>query len=101
MIRKRNDTVKSGRGIDGDLGENYTKQHRVSPWSPPLIGGEDINPKGHGKYTSDESGLRNKPASAGTGGDGAGLWGTHSVEDVVNENSSDDGNRALKSRGQP
>jgi hypothetical protein len=59
MKRNRNDSVKPGCGIDGSGGENFTK-NRQDPWSPPKMGGEDINPKGAGKYTSDDSGLRNK-----------------------------------------
>jgi hypothetical protein len=89
VIRKRSDNVKPGRGIDGTEGENYTKEYARSTWDHPSIGGEDINPKGHGKYTSDESGLRNKAPGAGTGGTGESLQGgSHDIWDDVNKNSN-------------
>ena len=87
MKRIRNDSVKPGRGIDGTEGENYTKQHRVDPW--------DSNPKGNrvpygaGKYTDNESGLRNKAPGSGTGGTGESLQGgTHDILDNIEKNSN-------------
>jgi hypothetical protein len=99
VIRKRSDNVKPGRGIDGTEGENYTKQHRVSPWDH-VPTSDEISPI-HGRYTDNESGLRNKAAGAGTGGDGAGLQGSHDIFDEVEAQNSDGGNRVVKSRGQP
>ena len=67
-IRRRDDSVKPGCGIDGTEGETFTRQ-RTDPW--------DSNPKGNripygaGKYTDNESGLRNKPPSDQTGGAGS------------------------------
>jgi hypothetical protein len=57
-IRKRNDSVKPGCGIDGRKGEDFTRQNRGDPWNPPHIPGEGINPKGHGVYTNDNPPLR-------------------------------------------
>jgi hypothetical protein len=79
-IRRRNDSVKPGKGIDGTLGEDYSRKHAVDPW--------DSNPKGNrvpygaGKYTNNESGLRNKPPSDPTGG-----AETKDIFDNVNRNS--------------
>jgi hypothetical protein len=70
-IRRRNDSVKPGCGIDGDLGSNYTKQHRTDPWdSNPK--GNDVGARGAGKYEDKEvSFLRNRPADDQTGGAGS------------------------------
>jgi hypothetical protein len=68
-IRRRNDSVKPGCGIDGTLGENFTKQR------------------------TDPSFLRNKMPEETTA----------SSRDIFNDvegQSSDDGNRAVRSRGQ-
>ena len=67
MKRRYNDSVKPGCGIDGSKGENFTK-NRQDPWSPPKMGGEDISPRGNGRYTNNNPGLRNKPPGSGTGG---------------------------------
>jgi hypothetical protein len=89
MKRVRDDSVKPGRGIDADLGENYTKQHRSDPWTPPKIGDGQVNSRGHGKYTDDESGLRNKAPGAGTGGTGESLQGgTRDILDDVEGNAN-------------
>jgi hypothetical protein len=80
MKRYRNDSVKPGKGIDGSLGENYTKVGRVNPW--------DSNPKGNavpygaGKYTDNDPPLRNKMPSDQSGG-----VGTKDILDNVERNS--------------
>jgi hypothetical protein len=85
--------VKPGCGIDGTEGESFTRQ-RTDPW--------DSNPKGNrvpygaGKYTDNESGLRNKLPSDPTGG-----AVSRDIFDDVEGQSSDSGNRAVRSRGQP
>jgi hypothetical protein len=62
----------------------------------------DSNPKGNrvpygaGKYTDNESGLRNKLPSDPTGG-----AVSRDIFDDVEGQSSDSGNRAVRSRGQP
>jgi hypothetical protein len=94
-IRKRNDSVKPGCGADGDLGSDFTKQHRTNPWkSNPKD--DYLSPQGAGKYQdADASFLRNKlpdEATAPTSRD---------IFDAVEGQSSDSGNRAVKSRGQP
>jgi hypothetical protein len=92
-IRRRDDSVKPGCGIDGTEGESFTRQ-RTDPW--------DSNPKGNrvpygaGKYTDNESGLRNKLPSDPTGG-----AVSRDIFDDVEGQSSDSGNRAVRSRGQP
>jgi hypothetical protein len=58
FARKRDDSVKDGCGIDGTRGQDFTKKHASSPWSPPATG-DKIMPGG-GRYTNNESGLRNK-----------------------------------------
>jgi hypothetical protein len=90
-IRRRDDSVKPGCGIDGTEGESFTRQ-RTDPW--------DSNPKGNrvpygaGKYTDNESGLRNKLPSDPTGG-----AVSRDIFDDVEGQSSDSGNRAVRSRG--
>jgi hypothetical protein len=91
-IRKRDNSVKDGCGIDGSKGQRFTKEYADSPWSPPEM--ERINPKGAGKYTNDDSGLRNRRPYEATAD-------SYDVFDEVEGQSSDSGNRAVKSRGQP
>jgi hypothetical protein len=93
MIRKRNDSVKDGCGVDGSEGQNYTKIGRVSPWkSNPK---EDyLSPQGAGAYQDEGADfLRNKLPYEAT-------EGAYSILDEVEAQSSDSGNRAVKSRGQ-
>ena len=92
-ICKRNDSVKPGCGIDGTLGENYTKGGK-SPWNSNP-GGNFVSPSGAGKYQDeDASFLRNKlPAEAGAS--------SYSILDEVEGQSSDSGSRKIRSRGQP
>ena len=68
-IRKRDDSVKPGRGIDGTLGENFTKRSG-DPW--------DSNPKGNrntgaekAAYTDNSPPLRNKMPDDQSGGAGS------------------------------
>jgi hypothetical protein len=58
MIRKHRNNVAPGCGVDGTEGEDFTRQNKSDPWSPPKIPGWGINPKGAGKYTNDDPGLR-------------------------------------------
>jgi hypothetical protein len=92
-IRKRNDSVKSGHGIDGSLGERYSKTGAVDPWnSNPR--GNFISKKGVGAYQdADASFLRNLPANDGTRdmSDATDIW------EAVENQSSDSGNRAVRS----
>jgi hypothetical protein len=92
-IRKRNDSVKPGCGIDGAEGENFTKQ-RTDPWkSNPKD--DYLSPQGAGKYQdADASFLRNKLPDEATAPASRDIW------DAVEGQSSDSGNRAVKSRGQ-
>jgi hypothetical protein len=92
-IRKRNDSVKPGCGIDGTEGESFTKQ-RTDPWkSNPKD--DYLSPQGAGAYQSgDADFLRNKlPDEA--------VNGSRDIWDAVEGQSSDSGNRAVRSRGQP
>jgi hypothetical protein len=66
MLRKRNDSVKRGQGIDGGLGENYTDAYNVPDMQDAYPGnrhvdeGRDIkgrkirNSPGYAAYTSDD-----------------------------------------------
>jgi hypothetical protein len=96
--RKFSGKIKPGMGIDGTEGESFTKRSG-DPW--------DSNPKGNkntggelAAYTNNESGLRQKlpdeDPDQGTRSRGGGtdLW------DAVEGQSSDAGNRAVRSRGQ-
>jgi hypothetical protein len=99
MIRKRRDSdgyKRGALGISGTEDDNFSREHAVSPWSPPKIGDGKVNPSGHGKYTDDESGLRNRLPADPTGGEvSRDIWSE------VEGQSGDGGNRAVKSRGQP
>jgi hypothetical protein len=101
-IRRRDDSIKPGKGIDGDSGSDFTKQHRVSPWASNR-NDDYLSPQGAGAYQDENADfLRNKPPGAGTGGTGESLQGgSHDIWDAVEGQSSDSGNRAVKSRGQP
>ena len=43
---------RGARGIDGDKGSDFTKKHAQDPWT--VKAGDGINPRGAGKYTSDD-----------------------------------------------
>jgi hypothetical protein len=103
-IRKRDDSVKPGKGIDGSLGENFTSRSQdpwtVRPASVDYVRGDGVKRRDSVKsagqrYTDNESGLRNKPADDQSGG-----AGNRDIWSDVEGQSSDDGNRAVKSRGQ-
>jgi hypothetical protein len=100
-IRKRNDSIKPGCGIDGTEGENFTKR-RTDPWdSNPR--GNYLSPKGAGVYQDkDASFLTNKNPNDDFEQQGkytlAG--GARDIFDEVEGQSSDSGNRAVRSRGQ-
>jgi hypothetical protein len=82
MIRKHSKKVLGGVGIDGRLGEDYSRKHAVDPWdSNPK--GNYKSPRGAGKYQDDNADfLTNKPPSDPTGG-----AETKDIFDNVNRNS--------------
>ena len=97
MIRKHKNSVAPGCGVDGSEGENFTKR-RTDPWhSSPR--GNFIDKKGVGAYTSNDPGLTNQKANDDfeqqgkytLSGDAKDIW------DAVEGQSSDSGNRAVKS----
>jgi hypothetical protein len=92
-IRKRNDSVKPGCGIDGTEGENFTKQ-RTDPWkSNPKD--DYLSPQGAGVYQDKNADfLRNKDPYEAT-------EGSYSILDEVENQSSDAESRKIRSRGQP
>jgi hypothetical protein len=97
MKRNRNDTVKSGHGIDGDLGEDYTKRSG-NPWdSNPR--GDYLSAAGAGKYQNKSASfLRNKPANDDPEGGKYILAGdARDILVEVEAQSSDSGNRAVRS----
>ena len=96
-IRKRNDSVKPGCGIDGSEGENFTKRSG-NPWdSNPR--GDYLSSRGAGKYQDKSASfLTNKMANDDPeqgkytlAGDAKDIW------DAVEGQSSDSGNRAVRS----
>ena len=93
MKRSRDDSIKPGCGIDGTEGENFTKVGRVSPWdSNPK--GSDVGERGANVYQDKNADfLRNKLPYEATE-ESRDIW-----SDVEGQ-SSDSGNRAVKSRGQ-
>jgi hypothetical protein len=100
-LRKRNYQVKSGRGIDSDLGENFTKQYRTDPWNSNSAG-DYLSGQGAGKYQSKSAYfLNNKLPYERT-------EESYDVFDQVENQSSDGGRdggryggRKIRSRGQP
>jgi hypothetical protein len=83
VIRKRSDNVKPGCGVDGSLGENYTKVGRVSPWNSNSKG-NDVDERGANVYQDKNAGfLRNKPPSDQSGG-----VGTKEIWSDVDKNSN-------------
>jgi hypothetical protein len=88
-IRKRDDSVKPGCGIDGAEGENFTKRG-TDPWNSNPAG--NSNSASHGKYTNnDDAGLKERqPWEVGAK--------TRQILDEVEANDDDDGNRAIRSR---
>ena len=99
--RRRNDSVKPGCGIDGSEGENFTKRG-TDPWnSNPR--GDYLSSRGAGAYQDKSASfLTNKMPDDDYENQGkynlAG--GARDIFDAVEGQSSDDGNRAVRSRGQ-
>jgi hypothetical protein len=56
-IRKRNDSVKPGKGIDGRLGEDYTEKFNVPDMQFAYPGQRSKESSYAGEYTSNDSGL--------------------------------------------
>jgi hypothetical protein len=92
MKRYRDDSVKPGRGIDGTLGENYSREHAVNPWNSNSKGNRV--PDGTGAYTSNDPILRNKLPAEIADSDKRDIW-----DDVEGQSGPND--RAIRSRGQP
>jgi hypothetical protein len=92
MLRKRNDSVKPGKGIDGDLGEDFVKPGPDMNFGYPgninvpetndFKGRKVRNSPGYAAYTSDDdAGLRRAAASDERG------WATRDIFDDVIANS--------------
>jgi hypothetical protein len=98
MIRKRNDSVKPGCGIDGSEGEDFTKRGTNPYKSNPR--GDYLSSQGAGKYQDKSASfLTNKnpdddfeqQGKYTLAGDAKDIW------DAVEGQSSDSGNRAVRS----
>lgn len=76
-IRKRNDSVKSGQGIDGDLGEDFVKPGPDQFYGYP--GGQGSERSYAGAYTENKSGLTRTNAIES--------WETRDIMDDVIANS--------------
>ena len=91
-VRKRNDAEGWRKGALG----KYIDPSGVRPGSGFNYGGAGTNPKGCGVYTSDDVDfLVNKMPEETT------APASRDIFDAVEGQSSDSGNRAVKSRGQP
>ena len=95
MKRRHDDSIKHGKGIDGSLGERYSKQYAVDPWHSN-VRGDFLSPKGAGKYQEkDASFLRNQsPTDIETqhpDSEARDIW------NAVEGQSSDSGNRRVRS----
>jgi hypothetical protein len=91
-MRKYNDSVKPGCGIDGSEGENFTRQHNSDLWNPPKL--TDGLSDGRGRYTDNQKILREKKYSAPNFDDS-----TYNIDAAVEANQPDSGNRGIKSSG--
>jgi hypothetical protein len=87
---------RGARGTDGDSGSDFSKKHAQDPWT--VKAGDGINPRGAGKYTSDDAGLVQRSPAEDVGGEGEYSAGSRDVWDAVEGQSSDDGNRRVRSR---
>jgi hypothetical protein len=93
-VKRHDDSIKDGCGIDGTEGQTYSRDHAVDPWSSNPRGNFK-SPRGAGKYQDDNADfLTNKPP-AETGATSYGIL------DEVEAQSSDSGSRKIRSRGQP
>ena len=96
MIRKHKNSVAPGCGIDGTEGESFTKRG-TDPWDSNSRH-SFIDKKGVGAYTSNDSGLTNKmPNDDYEQGKYTLAGGARDIFDAVEGQSSDSGNRAVKS----
>jgi hypothetical protein len=91
-MAKRNNSAP-GRGIDGSLGERFSKTGAVDPWnSNPR--GDYLSPQGAGVYQDkDASFLRNQRPNDGT----EDFSDARDILDQVEAQQSDSGNRAVRS----
>ena len=89
-IRKRNDDEGWKRGVGAYSRNDAGLRQGGFPNSDP-----GTNKAGCGVYTSDDAGLTNKMPEETT------APASRDVFDAVEGQSSDDGNRAVRSRGQP
>jgi hypothetical protein len=91
VIRKRNDSVKPGKGIDGTEGEDFAKRYVVDQWSnygnrrvpdtEDIKGRKVRNNPGHAAYSPDWD----QPLRGGE--DIQFAWATRDIFDLVNANS--------------
>ena len=92
-IRKRDDSVKPGKGIDGNKDVGYDREHIVSPWNPNPRGNFK-SPRGAGAYQDANADfLTNKQPYEATE-ESRDLW-----NDVEGQSGPND--RKIRSRGQP
>ena len=83
-------------GIDGDKGSDFSRKHAQDPWT--VKAGDGINPRGAGKYTTDDAELVQRSPAEDVGGEGEYSAGSKDIFDAVENQSSDSGNRAVRSR---
>ena len=106
-IRKRDDSYgykRGARGVSGTKDDGFSREYSQNPWSPNMsksggMSGDTINPKGAGAYTSDDDAPLRQVPDYGLGTvealEGDDIW------NAVEGQSSDDTNRAVRSKGQP
>lgn len=92
-VKRHDNSIKPGKGIDGTEGETFSRDHAVSPWSPNSRGNFK-SPRGAGAYQDGNADFLNdkKPDEAtATSRD---IW-----DDVEGQSGAND--RKIRSRGQP
>jgi hypothetical protein len=93
-VRKHSNKVLGGVGIDGTEGENFSREHAVSPWDPNPRGNFK-SPRGAGAYQDANADfLTNKLPAEIADSETRDIW------DAV-EGQSGPNDRKIRSRGQP
>jgi hypothetical protein len=91
-IRKRNDSVKPGCGVDDDLGADYTKKYKTPMDNPSVYPGQRSNESSYaGAYTSNDSGLTRTDNFEGPDSSNFGGSGSRDIMSDVESNQNPNG----------
>jgi hypothetical protein len=91
-IRKRNDSVKPGCGVDDDLGADFTKKYKTAMDDPSVYPGQRSEESSYaGEYTSNDSGLTRTDNFEGKSGSRFGGSVSRDILDDVETNQNPGG----------